>query len=463
MPEGLGPRLTARLTLLVAAVRAGGVRVGVGELLAAHRALAAVDASDRAASYFALRATLCSRHEDLAAFDAAFAEWFGGPLPAAARRPRRCWTRWRRSRFRAWPCRARSCRRRAAAELELVPAAWSDVELLRDKDFAEYSEEERRRARRVMWRLAASAPTRPSRRTRPARRRGAPPHAARPDLRRTLRASLRTQGDPLERHWREPGSRPRPLVLVCDVSGSMEPYARMLLAYMQACVAARRRVEAFVFGTRLTRVTAELRGRDPDRALARAAQAATRLVGRHADRRRAGHAEPRARPAPGPRSDRGAALRRLGSRRAGAARARDGPPGALRPPAGLAQPAQGPSRLRAAHPRHAGGAAARGQLPGRKLAWRRSRSWPKRSGASRAMLRIALRGEGCPERRRAWTRDRRDGSGRRPRKPLRSGEAAGRPRRAPIVGVLAGRDDRRARRASGAWCWARVPRTCSPG
>jgi hypothetical protein len=89
-----------------------------------------------------------------------------------------------------------------------------------------------------------------------------------------MRASMRTAGDPFERHWREPGQRPRPLVLVCDVSGSMEPYARMLLAYMQACVAARRRVEAFVFGTRLTRVTAELRGRDPDAALERAAHAA---------------------------------------------------------------------------------------------------------------------------------------------------------------------------------------------
>jgi uncharacterized protein with von Willebrand factor type A (vWA) domain len=64
-------------------------------------------------------------------------------------------------------------------------------------------------------------------------------------------------------------------VLVCDVSGSMEPYARMLLQYMQASVAARRRVEAFVFGTRLTRVSGELRGRDPDRALERAARAAS--------------------------------------------------------------------------------------------------------------------------------------------------------------------------------------------
>ena len=159
-------------------------------------------------------------------------------------------------------------------EIEVLPAAWSDVELLKEKDFAEYSEAELRVARLIMRRLAGASPTRPSRRTRPARRRGAPPHAARPDLRRTIRSSLRSGGEPFERHWREPGERPRPLVLVCDVSGSMEPYARMLLQYMQACVAARRRVEAFVFGTRLTRVTAELSGRDPDRALDRAAGAA---------------------------------------------------------------------------------------------------------------------------------------------------------------------------------------------
>jgi hypothetical protein len=159
-------------------------------------------------------------------------------------------------------------------DADVVPSAWSDAELLREKDFADYTDAERQIARRVMRRVAGTGPTRPSRRTRPARRRGAPPHAARPDLRRTIRSSLRTGGDPVERHWREPSERPRPLVLVCDVSGSMEPYARMLLQYMQACVAARRRVEAFVFGTRLTRVTAELAGRDPDRALDRAAGAA---------------------------------------------------------------------------------------------------------------------------------------------------------------------------------------------
>ena len=264
-------RLTGRLVLLAGAMRAGGARVGVDELLSAHRALAAVDPADRAASYYALRAAMCSRHSDLAAFDAAFAELFAPappefPPPPLGDLPKTALPR------AAMP--GPDLRRQVESEAEVVPAAWSDVELLHEKDFAAYTDAERRAARRIMKRLAAAAPVRPSRRLRPAHRRGAPPHAARPDLRRTMRASLRTGGDPFERHWREPGERPHPLVLVCDVSGSMEPYARMLLQYMQACVAARRRVEAFVFGTRLTRVTGELAGRDPDRALDRAAGAA---------------------------------------------------------------------------------------------------------------------------------------------------------------------------------------------
>jgi uncharacterized protein len=270
--RGLGLRLTGRLALLAASMRAAGARVGIDELLSAHRALTAVDPADRQAAYFALRATLCSRRDDLVAFDAAFSELFGPPAkrapelppelqPAALVLPRV-----------AVP--AEEVTIPSDAEADVVPSAWSDAELLREKDFADYTDAERQLALRVMRRLAGAGPTRPIRRTRPARRRGAPPHAARPDLRRTIRSSLHTGGDPVERHWREPSERPRPLVLVCDVSGSMEPYARMLLQYMQACVAARRRVEAFVFGTRLTRVTAELAGRDPDRALDRAAGAA---------------------------------------------------------------------------------------------------------------------------------------------------------------------------------------------
>ena len=265
MRSGLGVRLTGRLALLAASMRAGGARVGIDELISAHRALGAVDPADRQAAYFALRATLCSRRDDLVPFDAAFAELFAPPAKEAPRLPEELQPAALVLPRVAAPSEEVTIP--AEGEADVVPSAWSDAELLREKDFADYTDAERELARRVMLRLAGSGPTRRSRRTRPARRRGAPPHAARPDLRRTIRSSLRTGGDPVERHWREPSERPRPLVLVCDVSGSMEPYARMLLQYMQAC-------EAFVFGTRLTRVTAELKGRDPDRALERAAGAA---------------------------------------------------------------------------------------------------------------------------------------------------------------------------------------------
>ena len=151
-----------------------------------------------------------------------------------------------------------------------MPAAWSDEELLRSKDFAAYTDAERAAARRLLARLAARGPTRVSRRTRPLRRRGEVP-----DLRATTRAALRQGGELLERRWRAPTRRPRRLVLVLDVSGSMAPYARMLLQYVQASVAARSRVEAFAFGTQLTRLTLELAGRDPDLALQRAAERVT--------------------------------------------------------------------------------------------------------------------------------------------------------------------------------------------
>jgi hypothetical protein len=158
-----------------------------------------------------------------------------------------------------------------------VPAAWSDVELRVDKDFANYTPAEAALARELIRTLAQRGPMRLSRRTRPVRRRMHGVHGF--DTRALVRSSLRTGGEPVQRTWRAPTERPRPVVLVCDVSGSMTPYARMLLQYMHACVAARRRVEAFAFGTRLTRITFELGGRDHDRALDRATKAVTDLAG----------------------------------------------------------------------------------------------------------------------------------------------------------------------------------------
>jgi len=257
--------VTERLSVLAARLRVEGVRVGLDELLAGHRALAAVDASSRTESFFALRLAMCSRVEDLPvfadAFDAVFGTgWHDGldliPPAARAMLPR------------IGDPGAHPPPGAEPMASKPVPAAWSPVELLRTKDFATLSDVELAQAQRMLARQARRGPRRLSRRARASRRRG-----DRHDLRATIRASLRYGGEPVERRWRRPTLRQRPVVLVCDVSGSMEPYARMLLTYLQACVAARRRVEAFAFGTRLTRITRELRGRDPDRALRRATEA----------------------------------------------------------------------------------------------------------------------------------------------------------------------------------------------
>ena len=271
--------VTRRLGHLAATLRAGGVRVGVGELLSAHRALGTVDPTSRTEAYLALRTVLCSRHSDFEVFDAAFAECFGEVARAPSDRELppafADMAKIALPRTPAPPPDAPPPDGDLEFDPEAAPAAWSVVELLREKDFADYTDAERELARRLIARLAARGPRRSSRRTRPARRRGPRPAGARHDLRRTMRASLRHGGEPVERRWRERTDRPRPVVLVCDVSGSMEAYARMLVQYMQAAVAADRRVEAFAFGTRLTRITHELRGKDPDAAVARASQAVT--------------------------------------------------------------------------------------------------------------------------------------------------------------------------------------------
>jgi len=259
------------LVELASALRARGVRVGVGEVVGATRALGAVNVASRDDVRLALRAVLCSSREDVAVFDDAFTAVFGAPFaPEAAVAPDEI-ARLGLPQVAAPPAADQTARDEQPGPPQTVPAAWSTVALERTKDFALYTDAERAAARKVLERLARRGPRRRSRRTVPSRRRRG--HA--PDLRRTVRASLRHAGEPLERHWRAPSDRPRPLVLVCDVSGSMTPYARILLQYLQASVAARRRVEAFAFGTRLTRVTLELAGRDPDRALERAAAAVT--------------------------------------------------------------------------------------------------------------------------------------------------------------------------------------------
>ncbi len=144
-----------------------------------------------------------------------------------------------------------------------ITLRFSSIETLREKDFAEYNDAELREAEQFMSRLRLAGPPKKSLRLKKSNH-----HGARHDIRRTMRASLQHDGEPIERYWREPSTRLRRLVVLLDISGSMEPYARALLRFMHAAVVGRQRVEAFTFGTRLTRITKELTSRDPDRALA---------------------------------------------------------------------------------------------------------------------------------------------------------------------------------------------------
>jgi len=272
--EPLVDGMVGKLGDLAGMLRAQGTRVGVGELLGAVQGLQVIDCSSREDVRLALRVVLCSQHVDLERFDLAFNAVFGdGRVPLDREDPLEALGQIERpSPVMGVPNPGGALSQDEAPEI--VPAAWSDIELLHDKDFARYTDAEMALARELIHRLAQRHPTRLSRRTRPSRRRE---HV--PDLRATVYSSLRTAGEPLHRRWRAPTQRPRQVVLVCDVSGSMAPYARMLMQYMHACVAAQRRVEAFVFGTRLTRVTQELAGRDHDRALERAAAAVTDFSG----------------------------------------------------------------------------------------------------------------------------------------------------------------------------------------
>ncbi len=248
-------------------LRAIGLPVGTGRILSFCRSAAVLDPFDPADLRLAARATLVSRHEDLAALDDAFDRYFGNdfvPLPELQR-----------------PTAPRPRADAGATEGEIMLGTGrafegpddevdgdavlrivaSDVERLRRKDFGDLSEEERRRAMVLVRRLAVATPLRSSRRYRPEAR------GSRFDLRQTLRRSLRTEGEPFRRAWKDRRVRRRPLVLILDVSGSMAAYSRPLIEFAHAAALAGDRVEVFCFGTRLTRITRALRARDPSRAL----------------------------------------------------------------------------------------------------------------------------------------------------------------------------------------------------
>jgi uncharacterized protein with von Willebrand factor type A (vWA) domain len=244
-------------------LREAGLEVGPGRVIDALAGLDAVELERRDDVYWALRQTLVSRVEDLEAFDRAFAAWFlRAPELAPPRTPRTE----RRRRAQAASRDGTDEVAEAGPEGDERKAGWSYDELLRQKDFAELTPEELTRLRRLIADLAAARPLRRSRRLR------RNPRGEVLDMRRLVRKSLATGGDPVERAFRSRQQTNRKVIVLCDVSGSMEPYSRAILLFVHGLLGTGRGVEAFAFGTRLTRLTEELSGPDPERALEEASR-----------------------------------------------------------------------------------------------------------------------------------------------------------------------------------------------
>ncbi|MXP22953.1 VWA domain-containing protein [Gordonia sp. HNM0687] len=237
-----------------------GLPVATDSVDAFVRALREIDLGDVDQVYWAGRSTLCRDPDDHPRYDLAFDAWFGGRMPRAARRP-------------AQPKPSRIAALRTSGEQtttgpgpQLAVAA-DDTEVLRHRDIASLSAAERAHLAEL---IAALTPRPPSR----AALRRAPSRRGRVDPRRTVREMLAAGGEPVRPSHHRPATRPRRVVLLIDVSGSMSPYADALLRFAHVVTRADPSgTEVFSLGTRLTRLSRALRARDAELALAAAGRA----------------------------------------------------------------------------------------------------------------------------------------------------------------------------------------------
>jgi uncharacterized protein with von Willebrand factor type A (vWA) domain len=244
-----------RLVAFGRALRGEGLAVGTGRINDFCRAASLLPPGDL---YWAGRGTLVARKDDISVYDRVFRAFFGElpELPKEERQPP--------VQLRAGETGQEEGEKGGEEEAEPELLLASAVEVLKEKSFARCTQEELAQLAQLMARIRLAVPTRRSRRRERAR-------SGAPDLRRTIRRSFRTGGEPVERYFRERRRRRRRLVLFLDVSGSMASYSRALLVFAYAVLRADARWEAYAFGTRLTRLTRVLGPRDPDEALRAAA------------------------------------------------------------------------------------------------------------------------------------------------------------------------------------------------
>jgi uncharacterized protein len=269
IPAAATPTGVDRMSVsFVRLLRAAGIKVALGSSVDYGVALAQVGIERRGPVYWAGRATLIRRPEDIPTYDKVFGAFWDGRVLS---RPQPEIEEQMSMAFDDLPDDADEHDEDDSPDDddgETMAVRYSRVELLHAKDFGEYNTRDFNEARRIIEALKFVGSPRESRRLQRAGRH----RTQRPDLRRTVRAAMRTEGTPIRREFLKPSQRPRKIVLLLDVSGSMESYARALMRFGQAAVVGRGKVEVFALGTRLTRVTRELSSRDPDVALAAAAK-----------------------------------------------------------------------------------------------------------------------------------------------------------------------------------------------
>ena len=256
------------LLLFEQVLRRLGLDVGSGNVLDLVRALDHVNMGRKREFYQAARCILVHRKSDLPLFDEAFQVFWRSPARGYSTRDLRTLGEQRRFR-KPQPAPPPASdpesdeepdREAEAGDQVDMTRSYSAREVLREKDFASYSPREIVEAKGMMAEMAWDLGNTRTRRT-------VPGDGARLDLRKTLRLNLKYGGEILELAHRDRKVKPRPLVLICDVSGSMERYTRMLLHFIHSISGELDRVEAFLFATRLTRITRYLRYRSIDQAV----------------------------------------------------------------------------------------------------------------------------------------------------------------------------------------------------
>ncbi|NNJ11805.1 VWA domain-containing protein [Chloroflexales bacterium ZM16-3] len=261
-----GGQLMTHLLAFGYLLREMGVAVSPGQMLVLIDALDYVSITRREDFRAAARATLVLRREDLPLFDMAF-EFFWRKAAGASPESELMMMAIPQMRIPRRQLRLPK-RRPEDAEAEQPPEdqkekldiqlTYSRSEALRTKDFGQFSWEEVQACKELIRRMRWRIEDRPNRRRRPDR------GGRTLDMRRTLRQNMRYGGEPITLAWRETQREPRPLVVICDISGSMERYSRILLQFVHAISSSVGDVESFVFGTRLTRITRQLRHKDID-------------------------------------------------------------------------------------------------------------------------------------------------------------------------------------------------------